>query len=202
MEKKIITIDIIQNVLQASAAVGPYRGKEVSDFLEHEVEKITSKSVLVIDIRKALPLQYVFCQYAFGPLLKSLQEGKSLPTVFKMHEHHKQCFFRGIIKYINKNLPRNESEKAFIESGLFTMILLDNSEDIQYISNLEPLENEILNFVNEAQSISQRDIIEAKTAKEPADIIDTLRSLDRKGFVLHTKNGIEEYSSIYHYIKN
>lgn len=202
MEKKIITIDIIQNILQAPAAVGSYRGKEVHNFIENEINKLTSNSILVLDFKKALPLQYVFCQYAFGPLLKSLQQDTILPVVFRMHEHHKQCFFRGVIKHIDKDLSRDESEKAFVKSGMFTMILLDDNVDINFISNLTPIEEKVLNFINSTESISQRNIIEAKENCQPSDIIDSLRSLVRKGFILHLTDGREVYYSICQLIKN
>jgi hypothetical protein len=204
MEQKLIAIDIIQNVLQSSVAVGRYRGEEVWKILDDQVKKITPTSLLVVDIRKANPLQYNFCQYAFGPLLKMLQENKNenIPILFQMHEHHKSCFFRGVLKHIDKSLPRSESEKAFVDAGMFTMIMLDGKNEIQYISNLSSLENEILSFVNELKSISEREIIEAKKERQPALIIDSLRSLNKKGFIVHLKNESDQYHSIYHYLKN
>jgi len=202
METKTIFIDVIQNVLQSPVAVGRYRGEEVCRILEDEVKNIKQASLLVVDMRKANPLQYNFCQYAFGPLLQKLQHDKSIPIIFQMHGHHKPCFFRGVIKYIDISLPRNESEKAFIESGLFTMILLEGENEIQYISRLSSLESEILSFVNETISISQREIIETKKEFQPEDIIDSLRSLDNKGFLLHLSDGNEEYHSVYQYLKD
>lgn len=204
MEQKIISIDIIQSVLQSPVAVGRYRGEEVCKILDEQVKEITPNSLLVVDIRKANPLQYNFCQYAFGPLLKMLQgnQSENIPTLFRMHEHHKPCFFRGVLKYVDKSLPRSESAKAFVEAGMFTMILLDGKNEIQYIANLSSLENEILSFVNELKSISEREIIEAKKELQPAHIIDSLRSLYKKGFIVHLKNGEDQYHAIYQYLKN
>ena len=110
MEQKKISLDIIKDVLQSPVAFGRYRGEEVCKFIEDQLKKITTTTLLVVDIRKANPLQYNFCQYAFGPLLKMLQENKNenVPTLFQMHEHHKLCFFRGVLKYIEKSLPRSE----------------------------------------------------------------------------------------------
>ena len=205
MEQKKITLDIIKDVLKSLATVGRYRGEEVYKILDEEIKKITPTTVLVVDIRKANPLQYVFCQYAFGPILKILQEYKNENKLilFHMKEHHKACFFRGVIKYIDKNLPRNKSMDAFIESGMFTMIMFDGEDEIHYIANLSSLENEILDYINELESISEIEIIEAKKELyQPSDIIDSLRSLDKKGFIVHLKNGNDQYHSIYQYFKN
>ena len=53
MEQKIISIDIIQSVLQSPVAVGRYRGEEVCKILDEQVKEITPNSLLVVDIRKA-----------------------------------------------------------------------------------------------------------------------------------------------------
>jgi hypothetical protein len=196
----IIEIDIVQQILQSAVAVGRYRGEEVYHAIEKKIKEIDSLSLLRIDITKANPLQYNFCQHAFGPLIKVLQDSKTARAIFKMHDHHKACFFRGVLKHIDKALPRNQSEKGFVESGMFTMIMLDNQKEIQYISNLSPTDNEILALINDLKSVSERTIIEQKKETQPADIIDSLRSLDKKGFIIHG-NGDDQYKSVYEYFK-
>jgi hypothetical protein len=196
MEIEVFTIDIIQDVLQAPAAVGSYRGEEISKYIEKVIKNIQPGKILVLDLVKALPLHYVFCQFAFGPLLKSIQQEFILPIVFKMHEHHKQCFFRGIVKYLDKDLPRIEAEKEFIDSGMFTILLFDGDHELKFISNLTPIEEDLLNLINSNSSMTQRDIIEAKEDIQPSDIIDSLRSLNRKGFIINLKDNSEIFYSI------
>ena len=200
MESNLVTIDIIQNVLQSPVAVGRYRGEEVCKIIDDKANNISSLSILLIDIRKANPLQYNFCQYAFGPLINKLQHNKNVPTIFRMHEHHKACFFRGVLKHIDKNLSRNDSEKVFIESGMFTMLVIDSQTEVKFISSLSHIEEEILYLINHSKVISERDIIETKKEMQPAHIIDALRSLDKKGFILHLKNDTDQYHSIYQYL--
>lgn len=198
MDQEKISIDIIKNVLQSPAAVGRYRGHEVSEFLNLQIKTILPKSILIIDIREANPLQYNFCQFAFGPLLKMIQKNKSenIPTIFQMQEHHRPFFFRGVIKYIDKSISRSASEQAFIQSGMFTMLMLEGKNTIEYIANLNFIELEILNFVNESSIISEREIIKAKKKIQAANIIDALRTLNKMGFIIHHNNSNDTYNSI------
>lgn len=206
MEKEIsfktVTLDVVKEVIQSPVVVGKYRGLEVKEVLDNYTHELNSNSLLLIDLRKANPLDYIFCQYAFGPMLKMLQQKNSdfKLLLFQMHEHHKSCFFRGILKYINKDLPRSKSIEAFIDANLFTMIKVEELDEIQYISKLNAVELEILNYINEAKSISGRYIMEQKTTIPFESISSALHTLNEKGYIVHIKNEDDNYHSIYNYL--
>ena len=147
-------------------------------------------------------MQYVFCQYAFGPLLKTLQEkgSENKRIMFQMHEHHKICFFRGVLKNIDRTIPRNESFTTFIESDLFALLKIGNQTAIEYISKLTEIEKVLLNLINETGTISGRSIIESIKDFDPDSIVDSLRSLNFKGFIVHIKNEIDQYYSLNQYL--
>ena len=206
MEQKIsfkkTTLDIVEDVIQEPILTGRYRGIEVKEILEKYVDEMESNSLLVIDLRKALPLDYPFCQFAFGPLLKMLQDNKSDCKFFLYHmqESHKSCFFRGVMKHIKKDLPRSKSMEAFVEADMFTMIKVGESNEIKYVSNLNTIEQEILELIDEEKSISGRKISEKKKDIPFESIGSALRSLNRKGFIVHIKNNDDNYHSIYNYL--
>lgn len=206
MEQEIsferVSLDIVKDVIYSQVVVGRYRGVEVKEILDSRMQELKPNSLFVIDLRKANPLDYIFCQYAFGPILNLLQENNSNSklTLFQMHEHHKSCFFRGVLKHINKDLPRTKSMEAFIEANMFTMIKEGKSDEIQYVSNLTSVEQEILNLINVDKSISGRDISQKKNKIPFESIGSALQSLNEKGFIVHIKNDDDHYHSIYNYL--
>lgn len=212
IEKKIPfpqkTIDIIENVLQSPMATGSYRGEEVSETLNNTIKSLDTHELLVIDICKAFPLEYSFCEYAFGPLLKKLNENKAENKliIFHLLKDDEFCFFRGVLKHIDSSIPRHGSissaKSAFIESGMFLMMKYDNNNEIQYIAKLLKIEQEILTFVNEKEAVSGRGIIEAKKEFESETIVDSIRSLKQKGFIVQLEDGDDQYYSIYKYFKD
>ena len=205
MNEKIISVDIVKDIIRASYTGGRYKGEEVSKLLNEKISELTPSSLLIIDFQKANPIDYVFCQYAFGPILKVIQEN-SKPTIFKMQSLHKRCFYRGILKHIDKTLPRNtsveDSEKIFLGAGIFTMIGTDGEDKIEFIGSLNSDDSSILSFINESHAVSERDIIDAKTDFQPTKIVESLKSLNKKGFVLNPKGESDKYSSVYEYLKS
>lgn len=205
MAENIILIDIVRDIIKASYTGGRYKGEEVSSLLNNKVSQLTPSSLLIVDFQKANPLDYVFCQYAFGPILKEIQENNK-PTIFKMQPLHKRCFYRGVLKHIDRSLPRNtsleESEKLFLGAELFTMIGTDGTATIDFIGKLDTEENVILKFINEKHSVSERDIIDEQKELQPTKIIDSLKSLNKKGFILNPKDGSDKYLSVCELLKS
>jgi len=203
MEEKIVSIDIVSDIIKAAYTGGRYKGKEVEKILLDSIAKLNPSSLLIIDILKANPLDYVFCQYAFGSVLQMIQENNK-PTLFKMQPLHMRCFYRGILKHIDKGLPRNtqieESKKIFFETGFFTMIKTVD-ENIEFIGNLNSDDKSILNFINTKHKVSERDIIDVEKNLQPTQIIESLKSLNMKGFILSPMNGSDKYCSVYEYLK-
>lgn len=205
MKEKIISVDIISDIIKTSYTGGRYKGEEVNKLLTNKIDELTASSLLIIDFQKANPLDYVFCQYAFGPILKIIQDNNK-PTVFRMQPMHKRCFYRGILKHIDKTLPRKatveESEKIFFDTGIFTMISIVDKENVDFIGKLALNDSSILNYINESNSVSEREIIDAKKEFQPTEIIESLRSLNKKGFILNPKDGSDKYCSVYKLLKN
>lgn len=204
MMGNVITIDIVNDIIKAFYVGGRYKGEEVNKILCNIISNLAPYSILVIDLQNANPLDYVFCQYAFGPVINEVQNNNK-PTLFKMQPIHKRCFYRGILKHIDKSLPRNssieESEKVFKDSGYFTMITSDKQDKIEFIGNLNTTDTSILKFINELTSVSGREIINSKNEYHSDVIVESLKSLNRKGFILTTNNDEDRYYSIYEILK-
>ncbi len=205
MKENIISIDIVEDIIKASYTGGRYKGEEVYKLLIGIITNLTPSSLLLIDFQKANPLDYVFCQYAFGPIIHAIQENNK-PTIFKMKLIHKRCFYRGILKHVDRTLPRNttieETEKIFLGTGLSTMIETGGMENIEFIGNLNSIDKSILKFINESHSVTERDIIDAIEEFQPNKIIESLSSLNKKGFIINPKNGSDNYCSVYEILKS
>ena len=199
-QTNISFIDIVSDIIKVPYTGGRYKGEEVNKILIDKISGLSSDSLLVLDFQKANPLDYVFCQYAFGSILEMIQE-KSKPMMFSMQPIHKRCFYRGVLKYINSDLPRKtqleEMEDMFLESGLYTMIKAHENKNIEFIGKLSPEEESILKFINNANSVSERGVIDALQGFQPTPIIESLKSLSRKGFIISPWSKDQKYISVY-----
>jgi hypothetical protein len=188
-----LVIDVVVDILKSPATVGPYRGNEVNDYLNKAIEELTENTLLIVDLRKANPLQYNFCQHAFGPLLKRIQERKEkkIFIIFSMYAHHKTCFFRGVLKYIDVDLSRRDPINSFVESGMYAMLL--NDGEINYLSQLNTIEKLIIDFLSKEMHATVRTIEEAN-GLPTEETVYSLRALQEKGFLLHNNENSKYYS--------
>lgn len=183
--------------LNSPVVIGMYRGKEIWTEIEKLIDKISDDTLVLIDLRRANPLQYVFCQHAFGPLFKALkdQRWQHKYVIFQMYDFHKPGFFRGILKHLGSELPRKESESGFVTAGMYAKLIVGDEEKINFIGNLNTNEQTILDVVNEFKQITSMEAAE-KTDLAGEIVVDTLRSLVQKYFVVEH---VDESSQAYYY---
>jgi hypothetical protein len=176
-------IDIVK-VLDSAAMVGMYRGKEVWNQVEIHMDEVADNTLVLIDIRGANPLQYEFCQYAFGPLLENLNSDRWLQkyVVFRMHDFHKPGFFRGILKHLGTDLPRKESESRFVSAGFYAKLIVGDEQRISFIGALNENQVRTLDVVNELIEATARQVVEKLGLPEEMSV-DALRFLVRNYFV-------------------
>lgn len=194
-------IDVV-NLLGSAAVVGEYRGKEAWRAIEKQIEEEVDSTLVLIDIRGANPLQYEFCQYAFGPLFQALNSGrwKHKYVMFQMHDFHKPGFFRGILKRLGTELPRKESEKGFISAGFYTKLILGDGELITFVGKLNENQQRTLNVVNELKEATAKQAVERLALSEEI-VVDALRFLVNNYFVVTVQGppGAITYYSFYKY---
>lgn len=205
MDKKVISIDIVTDIISASYTGGQYKGREVFATLKEKIIGLEPGALFLIDFQKANPLDYVFCRYAFGPIIELIHQNTK-PTIFKMQQLHKGCFYGGILKHITGTRPKNKSpeemEIIFNEAGFHTMIATDGNSNINFIGNIDSTDSSILNFINESHCVSSREIIDAKKEIKAEIIVESLKSLNKKGFIMNSQNGSDKYLSVYEFLKS
>ena len=193
-------LDIVR-LLNSPAVVGMYRGKEVWAEIEKLMDKVSDGTLILIDLRQASPLQYVFCQHAFGPLFQVLISRKWIRkyVIFRMHDFHKPGFFRGVLKYLGNELPRKESEVGFVSANMYTKLIVGDKDLINFVGNLNENEQIILNVVNNMRDVTVRQVVQESGLTEEV-IVDALRALDEKYFIVVAKSGsMLHYYSFYNY---
>ena len=200
-----IEVDIA-GLLNSAAMVGMYRGKEVWGEVEKEMNEVLDYSMVMIDIRGANPLQYEFCQYAFGPLFNELNRG-AWPhkyVIFKMYDFHKPGFFRGVLKDLGTELPRRESEDGFVSAGFYAKLIVGDIDNIIFVGkeNLNEAQSRTLDVLNDMKDATARQVVEKLNSPEEV-IVDSLRFLVEKKFVVgpyDQGNGTPHYYSLYKYL--
>ena len=193
-------LDIVK-LLNSPAVVGMYRGIEIWTEIEKFMENVSDGTLILIDLRRANPLQYVFCQHAFGPLFQALMDRKWIQkyVIFKMYNFHKPGFFRGILKHLGSEYPRKESEAGFISANMHTKLIVGDKDLINFIGNLNANEQIILKVVNDMRDVTVRQVVQESGLTEEA-IVDGLRVLEEKYFIVVDKSGsVPHYYSFYNY---
>lgn len=196
-------LDIVQ-LLNSPAVVGMYRGKETWTKIEKLMDKISDGTVILIDLKQATPLQYVFCQHAFGPLFQALENRRWTRkyVIFQMYDFHKPGFFRGVLKYLGSEIPRKESESGFVSAGMYTKLIIGDEEVINFVGSLNSDEQTILDVVNNLRRVTSRQVAE-KTTLAREIVFDALRSLAQKYFIVEhsDESGQAHYCSFYNYLR-
>lgn len=197
-------VDIV-NLLGSAAMVGMYRGKEAWGEVEKQVDEVLDNTLVLIDIRRANPLQYEFCQYAFGPLFEALNSGRWLHkyVIFRMHDFHKPGFFRGILKHLGTELPRKESEKGFVSAGFYAKLVVGDEELISFVGGLTENQKRTLDVVNEMKEATAKQVVEKLDLSEET-VVDVLRFLVKNYFVVRPAAQVDttpHYYSFYKYFR-
>lgn len=198
---RIINVD---EVLRSPIMVGQYRGEEVWGEVENTMEAVSPRTLVLIDIRKAMPLQYTFCQYAFGPLLEALHSNrwKDKYVMFQMYDFHRTGFFRGILKHLRVDLPRKESEREFVAAGFYLKLVIGDKRLITFAGNLTENQEQALLAVNELKEITSRQVIDKLSVSEES-VVDALRFLVSKHLIVShepRKDSTPKYYSFYEYL--
>lgn len=177
-------IDVV-SLLGSTAMVGMYRGKEAWGEVEKQMDEVADNTLVLIDIRRANPLQYEFCQYAFGPLFEALNSGRWLRkyVIFQMYDFHKPGFFRGVLKHLGTELPRKESEKGFVSAGFYAKLVVGDDELISFVGSLSENQQRILHVVDEMREVIAGQAVE-KSDLSVEIVVDALRFLVMKYFVV------------------
>lgn len=194
----------VVDLLGSRAMVGMYRGKEAWSAVEKLLDEVTNNTLVLIDIRRANPLQYEFCQYAFGPLFEALNSGRwqHKYLIFQMYDYHEPGFFRGVLKYLGKELLRKESEKGFISAGFHAKLIVGDEPFISFVGSLTENEERILGMVNEMKKVTAKQVVEILNLPEEVTV-DALRILLEKYFVIGPDlepGSPPRYYSFYNYL--
>jgi len=174
----------IADVLGSSAMVGMYRGQEVSNEIERLMDQAPGGTLVLFDIRKANPLQYEFCHYAFGPLMRELGSDKwqEKHVIFQMHDYHRAGFFRGVLKHLGTELPRRESEEGFIQRGFYCKLVLGDEESITFVGSLTDEQRRVLDLINHIKHATARRLSDDLALPDEA-VVYAVEFLVRKHFV-------------------
>jgi hypothetical protein len=193
----------IVNLLNSKIAVGAYRGKEVWTKIETLMNRVSDGTLVLIDLRPVIWFDSAFCEPGFGPIFYALKEQRwpRKYVIFQMYSFLKPVFFRGILKHFGIKLSRKESESGFVSAGMYTKLIIDDKELIDFVGNLNVDEQTILDVVNNLKQVTSVQVVK-ETGLSAEVVVDALRSLAQKYFVVeHDEAGRVFYYSFYNYLK-
>lgn len=200
--KKVVKI---ANLLNSAIMVGQYRGEEIWGELKRLMDEVPIRTLVLVDIKEAMPLQYTFCKYAFGPLFEALNSGgwQQKYVMFRMHDFHRSGFFRGVLKHLRAELPRKESEKEFVSAGFYAKLIVGDEKSINFVGSLTENQKRTLAVVNELKEITTRQVVQKLSLSEES-VVDALRFLVNKYFVIGPDGKartVPHYYSFYKYLE-
>jgi hypothetical protein len=199
-----INIDVV-NMLNSPAVVGRYRGMEVKQQIERQMDETSNDFLVLIDLRKANPLQYEFCQYAFGPLIREINSNRwsNKHVIFQMQPYHESGYFRGVLKYLGTELSRKESEKGFVLAGFYTNLIIGDENCIRFIGNLNADQRKVLDEANRIKVITAKEVVSNLGLSEEV-VVQSLGFLVTKHFLMISESdsgSTHHYYSFYNYFK-
>ena len=190
---KIRRVDIIDDVLIDEIALH-YIGQTLFDYLDKELSKHKTSTTFIIDITKANPIDYKFCEIAFGKFYTDSINNEELDFIFKSDKYNLRELITGILEYlkIRSSSDTNNEIDVFKENNLYLKYMNENN-DLEYISNLSEDHYRVLNYINNKRTITSNEIQKSIT-KTPEKTTSILNSLVKAKFVIREKESI--YSSI------
>ena len=196
---KIRRIDIIDDILGNEVAL--HRIGQISyDYLIKEISKCKDSTLFVIDLSEANPIDYKFCEIAFGEIYKNSIKNKKLDFVFKSDKFQLRELITGILDYykISRNYNTKEID-VFKENNLYLKNIFPNKNNLEFISNLSEDHYEVLRFINKKITVTSIEIQNSIT-ETPDITMPILNKLVEAKFILREEESI--YSSIENLIYN
>jgi hypothetical protein len=186
--QKRIKINIIEDIIKRPDALSDYLGEEVSLYLADKLEKITEPTLIIIDLRKANPTDYLFISYAFGNFYSQIATNENYDAIFLIKKSHEKHLYWGLLAHIEKNAKRTGNFKDDFKNTNHIKISIQENK-IEFISNLTDNEIDILNFINENREIDSFKLIDSFKSKIDAEsITDATKSLKSKKFIYSNKS--------------
>lgn len=163
--------------------MGRHRGTEIWNYIE-EILDDQNEQIIIINLVDANPLQYTFCQYAFGPLIELLSksENSRAYVLFKMKQYHVNSFFHGLLRYFNITSSLEDAKIKFEEHKMHVKILYDDCK-IEYVGQLNRQDSCVLNVINKSNGLSIRSLADACDLTDEA-VHESLERLMKFYFII------------------
>lgn len=191
----------IAEVLRSKTLMGEFRGKEVWKRLREDLTKLPEYSLLLIDTTSALFLDYDFCKHALAPLFSDEElERQRLFVIFQLPASDRNAFFHGVLKHLAKPLKEySHSQETFVSHGLVCKILASPEGPLEFVGSLVEDEEVVLKAVNDLKR-ARVDLLARTVHRAHEDVVDSVRSLVEKGFVIDFDGTHHEYYSFNNYL--
>lgn len=191
LKKEIKVIDI----LGSSFALHRFGGK-VSLFIKENIGEVKEQTLILINLRGLDPLDYEFIDLAFGNIFNSSLINDNIYLAFIADKWETEELLTGVIHIMKfKGLGGQSDAKLLVDNGV-NLILVDEDDNIKYLSALEDLHLNVLNEIETFEVITSSEIQE-KFKFSPEQTTDILTKLLKSKFIYKTQiSNIPYYSSI------
>lgn len=204
MEAK--TFDISDEI-KTRVLLGSNLGDRTSKIIIDWFTNLQDDSALLIDITGADVIDYNFCSTAIGPLFKSLLQGnfKAKYVMIKVDPDQKLNLLEGILWHIYRKRSEKEIIDSFVSNSLSIKLLNTQTGKLEFIGELDELQEKILNLINDQKELTAKEIAE-KTDISVEDTIEKLKTLNDKFFIFTKKPFSREkgrddfYCSFYNFL--
>jgi hypothetical protein len=196
--------DLVEE-LRSPGLLGRLRGNEALEILRNILSSAPDDSLTVVDISSANPLQYSFCEHAFGPLFADLGESSLARkyVIIRMKDFHEASFFHGVMRHLGQHSERKASQQTFSQAGYNIKTLEPQEDTIRFVGNLPELVKDVLETVNKKGTTTLREISDMVGSSDE-EVISALEDLKRRKFLIDHRDettGNHEYVSFYRFFR-
>jgi hypothetical protein len=180
--------------MKTRTLLGEILGEKTSLKLSNYFGNMPDDSTLLIDITEANVIDYHFCATSIGPLFKSVQNSKykRKHIIIKIDPDQISNLLAGLSWYLYKERTEADSLTFFKEKNLSIKLLNSQENRIEFIGNIDKLQNQILSIINKKMEISANDI--AKTInKTVEETIEKLNGLIKLSFIFKKEKETEVF---------
>ena len=176
----------VPRLIDSRILMGEFRGHALREEIRSRLRVLSTSDALLIDMFHAFSLDYYFSEQAFAPVFNEadlMECGRQV--LFGVAQPSRNAFFEGILRSVGQ-ATRSYSgcQAAFVEAHHYCKVLGDEHGPIQFVGDLANGHTRVLDAVNQMRNGTVETIGASVPAMETEDVLDALRALADRGFVL------------------
>lgn len=185
----------VVSILNSSLALHKF-GRKVNLFIKENISEIQEPTLILINLRDLDPLDYEFIDLAFNDIFTLSLINSNIFIAFISDKWETEELLTGILHILKLEGETGQSDEEILIKNGINLILVNEENEIQYLTTLDKVHIDVLKSIEVVESISSSEI-QNKFKLNAEQTTEILSNLQKCKFIYKTttSNG-PLYSSI------